>query len=258
MKAIERKRYILDELQRNGSVVITDLAERIQVSSMTIRRDLNAMAEDGMVTLEHGGAVLNSGSLFECSISFKNEINVSEKQRIAAKCMEYINEGDSVFLDAGTTPNELAALLRGKRNISVLTHSLLVANTTATMRNIKLIMCPGEFRENSMAFLGPLTDDFIQHFQIDTLFLALEGIDLTDGLSVVDVQDGHTKKVLVEKAKRVICMADHSKFSGDGMARMVFWSQVDVLVTADRTENRPLLDTIRRQGVKVITVPAAE
>ena len=101
MKAIERKRYILDELQRNGSVVITDLAERIQVSSMTIRRDLNAMAEDGMVTLEHGGAVLNSGSLFECSISFKNEINVSEKQRIAAKCMEYINEGDSVFSGCG-------------------------------------------------------------------------------------------------------------------------------------------------------------
>lgn len=157
MNAIERKRYILDELQRNGSVVITDLAERIQVSSMTIRRDLNAMAEDGMVTLEHGGAVLNNGSLFECSISFKSEINAAEKKRIAAKCMEYINEGDSIFLDTGTTPNELAMLLRGKRNISVLTHSLLVANTAATMRNIKLIMCPGEFRENSMGFLGPLT-----------------------------------------------------------------------------------------------------
>ena len=233
MNAIERKRYILDELQRNGSVVITDLAERIQVSSMTIRLDLNAMAEDGMVTLEHGGAVLNSGSLFECSISFKNEINVSEKQRIAAKCMEYINEGDSVFLDAGTTPNELAALLRGKRNISVLTHSLLVANTTATMRNIKLIMCPGEFRENSMAFLGPLTDDFIQHFQIDTLFLSLEGIDLTDGLSVVDVQDGHTKKALVEKAKRVICMADHSKFNKSFFYKIAPITDVDLVITDD-------------------------
>lgn len=231
MNAIERKRYILDELQRNGSVVITDLAERIQVSSMTIRRDLNAMAEDGMVTLEHGGAVLNSGSLFECSISFKNEINVSEKQRIAAKCMEYINEGDSVFLDAGTTPNELAALLRGKRNISVLTHSLLVANTTATMRNIKLIMCPGEFRENSMAFLGPLTDDFIQHFQIDTLFLSLEGINLNDGISVVDVQDGHTKKVLVEKAKRVICMADHTKFNKSFFYKIAPITNVDLVVT---------------------------
>ena len=102
MNAIERKRYILDELQRNGSVVITDLAERIQVSSMTIRRDLNAMAEDGMVTLEHGGAVLNNGSLFECSISFKSEINAAEKKRIAAKCMEYINEGDSIFLDTAS------------------------------------------------------------------------------------------------------------------------------------------------------------
>ena len=231
MNAIERKRYILNELQRNGSVVITDLAERIQVSSMTIRRDLNAMAEDGMVTLEHGGAVLNNGSLFEFNMSFKSEINATEKQRIAAKCMEYINEGDSIFLDAGTTPNEVAVLLRGKRNISVLTHSLMVANTTANMRNIKLIMCPGEFRENSMAFLGPLTDDFIQHFQIDTLFLSLEGIDLNDGLSVVDVQDGHTKKVLVEKAKRVICIADHSKFNKSFFYKIAPVADVDLVVT---------------------------
>ena len=220
MNAIERKRYILDELQRNGSVVITDLAERIQVSSMTIRRDLNAMAEDGMVTLEHGGAVLNNGSLFECSISFKSEINAAEKKRIAAKCMEYINEGDSIFLDTGTTPNELAMLLRGKRNISVLTHSLLVANTAATMRNIKLIMCPGEFRENSMGFLGPLTDDFIQCFQIDTLFLSLEGIDLNDGISVV-----------VEKAKRVICMADHTKFNKSFFYKIAPITNVDLVVT---------------------------
>ena len=134
MKAIERKRYILDELQRNGSVVITDLAERIQVSSMTIRRDLNAMAEDGMVTLEHGGAVLNSGSLFECSISFKNEINVSEKQRIAAKCMEYINEGDSVFLDAGTTPNELAALLRRWFDVDVIVSDEQMYQVAGTKR----------------------------------------------------------------------------------------------------------------------------
>ena len=231
MNAIERKRYILNELQRNGSVVITDLAERIQVSSMTIRRDLNAMAEDGMVTLEHGGAVLNNGSLFECNMRFKSVINATEKQRIAAKCMEYINEGDSIFLDAGTTPNEVAVLLRGKRNISVLTHSLMVANTTANMRNIKLIMCPGEFRENSMAFLGPLTDDFIQHFQIDTLFLSLEGIDLNDGLSVVDVQDGHTKKVLVEKAKRVICIADHSKFNKSFFYKIAPVADVDLVVT---------------------------
>ena len=229
----KRQEEIVQLVYERESITVAELKEILHSSESTIRRDLNAMAEDGMVTLEHGGAVLNSGSLFECSISFKNEINVSEKQRIAAKCMEYINEGDSVFLDAGTTPNELAALLRGKRNISVLTHSLLVANTTATMRNIKLIMCPGEFRENSMAFLGPLTDDFIQHFQIDTLFLALEGIDLTDGLSVVDVQDGHTKKVLVEKAKRVICMADHSKFNKSFFYKIAPITDVDLVITDD-------------------------
>lgn len=113
----------------------------------------------------------------------------------------------------------------------MLTHSLLVANTAATMRNIKLIMCPGEFRENSMGFLGPLTDDFIQCFQIDTLFLSLEGIDLNDGISVVDVQDGHTKKVLVEKAKRVICMADHTKFNKSFFYKIAPITDVDLVVT---------------------------
>lgn len=177
MNAIERKRYILDELQRNGSVVITDLAERIQVSSMTIRRDLMQRAEDGRVTLEHGGAVLNSGSLFECSISFKRDQCV-RKAAHRGQVYGVHQRRRFRFSGCGHHAQRVAALRCGKRNISVLTHSLLVANTTATMRNIKLIMCPGEFRENSMAFLGPLTDDFIQHFQIDTLFLSLEGIDL--------------------------------------------------------------------------------
>ena len=108
MNAIERKRYILDELQRNGSVVITDLAERIQVSSMTIRRDLNAMAEDGMVTLEHGGAVLNSGSLFECSISFKMRSMCPKSSASRPSVWSTSTKAIPFFLDAGTTPNELA------------------------------------------------------------------------------------------------------------------------------------------------------
>ena len=164
-------------------------------------------------------------------------------QRVVLRTsLGFKNTGDSGFVGRvrrqsvygfGRHTDQLATLqtLRGKRNISVLTHSLLVANTAATMRNIKLIMCPGEFRENSMGFLGPLTDDFIQCFQIDTLFLSLEGIDLNDGISVVDVQDGHTKKVLVEKAKRVICMADHTKFNKSFFYKIAPITDVDLVVT---------------------------
>ena len=147
------------------------------------------------VTLEHGGAVLINLARCEAGISCKSGVNVS-KRRIRRPGGVWVctsTKAIPFFWMRAPRPTRLAALLRGKRNISVLTHSLLVANTTATMRNIKLIMCPGEFREELHGFLGPLTDDFIQHFQIDTLFLSLEGIDLTDGLSVVDVQDGHTK-----------------------------------------------------------------
>ena len=213
MKNISRKQFILNKLQEQGSVTITELAEELQVSSMTIRRDLAALSSNGLVTLEHGGAMLNSGSMFEYTNKKKNEYMSQEKKKIAQKCLEYITEGDSVFLDAGTTAACVAELLRSKKNLIVMTHSLLAANALANAKKIKHIMCPGEFREQSMAYMGPLTDEFIENFQIDTLFLCVEGIDVEQGVSVVDILDGNTKKVLVKKARKVICIADHSKFN---------------------------------------------
>lgn len=250
MNGIERRQLLLKELEENGNIVITEQAQRLGVSTMTIRRDLNVLAANGLVTLEHGGAVINSGSLFEYNMLFKREIAPEEKQRIAAKCMEYINEGDSIYLDAGTTVNEVAVLLRKKKSINVLTHSLLVANTTMNMKNIKLIMCPGEFREQSMAFLGPLTDNFIQNFQIDTLFLSVEGIDLRDGVSVVDVLDGHTKKTLIQKAKRVICISDSSKFNKSFFYKIAPLSEIDLFIT-DKNLNPAVCEELLQNNIVV-------
>lgn len=231
MNGIERKQHLLKELEERGNIIITEQAERLGVSSMTIRRDLNALAANGLVTLEHGGAVLNNGSLIEYNMGMKRKIFPEEKRRIAVKCLEYINEGDSIYLDAGTTPNEVAMLLRKKKSINVLTHSLQVANTTMNMKNIKLIMCPGEFRERSMAFMGPLTDSFIQNFQIDTFFLSVEGIDLNGGVSVMDVLDGHTKKTLIQKAKRVVCISDSSKFGKSFFYKIAPLEAIDIFIT---------------------------
>lgn len=233
MKNISRKQFILNKLQEQGSVTITELAEELQVSSMTIRRDLAALSSNGLVTLEHGGAMLNSGSIFEYTIALKNEYMSQEKKKIAQKCLEYITEGDSVFLDAGTTAACVAELLRSKKNLIVMTHSLLAANALANAKKIKHIMCPGEFREQSMAYMGPLTDEFIENFQIDTLFLCVEGIDVEQGVSVVDILDGNTKKVLVKKARKVICIADHSKFNKSFFYKIAPLTDIDLIITDD-------------------------
>lgn len=253
MNRINRKQLILKKLQTTSTCSITMLAEELDVSSMTIRRDINALETKGIVTLENGFVVLNSGSLFEYSISQKQTIYLEEKKRIAQKALEYINDGDSIFLDAGTTPNQLAGLLNSKKNVLVLTHSLLVANSLANMSNIKLIMCPGEFRQASSAYMGPLTVEFISQFQIDTLFLGVDGISLDNGVSVPDIVDGYTKKCLIHNAKQVICIADSSKFGKNLLYGIAPLGEIDLIIT-DSNLDKKTSELFIKNNISFITV----
>lgn len=160
MNAIGRKQHIIQKLQKENYVDTNELAAELAVSAMTIRRDLNALAKSGLITVQHGGATLNSGSLFEFNMAMKNENQMTEKMRIAKKCLEYVHGGDSVYLDAGTTVSCLAPLLKGKENVLIMTHSLLAMDQLSDT-NLHVIMCPGEYRSDSLAFIGSLTDEFI-------------------------------------------------------------------------------------------------
>lgn len=232
MNIIERRRVILDTLQQDGSADITGLAKKLGVSSMTIRRDLKELAGSGSITITQGTAVLNDGALREYNMLVKHDIAVEEKRRIARYCLKYVTDGSSLFLDAGTTTRELATLIaRNGKSVNIMTHSLLAANELTGLKGSSMIMCPGEYRDMSMAFMGPLTDDFVRKFQIDVLFLSTEGIDCCGGVSVVDVADGHAKKVLIEQAKLVVLMVDSSKFEKAFFYQVASLGDIDVVVT---------------------------
>lgn len=253
MNTIARKRAVMQKLEEEGSVNIVELAQELNVSSMTIRRDLAKFAQDGLVRLEYGGAVLNDGSLFEYNMTMKKEQKLEEKRRIAEKCTEYINDGASIFLDAGTTVNEIAKLISNRKNLNVMTNSLLAANTLSKSKNIRVMMCPGFFRETSMAYMGQLTDSFINQFRIDVLFLGVEGVDLDTGVSVPDVTDGATKQHLVEHANEVVCMADSGKFQKSYFYNICPISKLDVLVT-DTGLDEEIADMYLDKGVNLIRV----
>lgn len=250
MNAIGRKQYIIQKLQKENYVDTTELAAELAVSAMTIRRDLNALTKSGLVTVQHGGATLNSGSLFEFNMTMKNENRMTEKMRIAQKCLEYVHGGDSIYLDAGTTVSCLAPLLKDRENILIMTHSLLAMNQLSDSDQ-PVIMCPGEYRRDSQAFMGSLTDEFVSQFQIDTLFLGVEGIDLNGGFSVPHIADGTTKRTLVKKAKRVICMADSSKFDSAYYFSIAPLQDVDLIVT-DPGISPEMLEKYTSAGVRVI------
>lgn len=231
MNGIERKLSIMKKIQEEGRVNVADLASEHGVSAMTIRRDLSKFAKEGLITLEYGGAVLNSGALFEYNMAMKQGEYQEEKRRIARQCATYINDGDSIFLDAGTTICELARLLINRKNLIVMTDSLLAANVLSKSNSIEIIMCPGKFRETSMAYMGQLTDEFVSSFKIDKLFLAVEGVDSERGVSVPNTIDGMTKRNLIKCSKKIICATDSSKFGKQHYFNICGFSDIDIMVT---------------------------
>lgn len=253
MRTKDRLKTIIQELQSKGQVNTVELAESLEVSTMTIRRDLNKFAHQGLITLTHGGAIINRGSLFEHNTSLKEDVMVQEKRNIAKYCVDLISDGDSIFLDGGTTTKEIAVLLLDRKNIVVLTNSLYCATALSAAKGITLIMVPGEFRETSMAFLGPFTNEFIAKFKIDIVFLPCEGFDPIFGASVPNTKDADTKRFLAKHAKKIILVADSSKLGSSYLCNICSVEDVDLLVT-DSGANLDILSQFRSKGLEVITV----
>ena len=250
MRGTERRLAILQVIRENGHADSSDLAERFGVSTMTIRRDLAKLQEEGLVTTEYGGAVLNEGTLYEHDMYMKQLEYQEEKVRIAERCASLVHEGEAVFLDSGTTVLELARILARRSDITVMTHSLLVANAF-TSSACDFVMCPGTFRPKSMAYMGQLTDRFVAGFRFDRMFLSVEGVDAGLGVSVPDITDGITKAAIVDSSNWVCCMADSSKLGQNFHCRICGWDKIDMLVT-DAPDDDDALDSYRRLAEVVV------
>lgn len=253
MKAIKRRRDIIEYLEANQTAYISELSEHLNVSAMTIRRDLNAFAEQGLVTLIHGGAVLNRGVSFTYSRRFRKQKLHAEKRRIAQYCANLVNEGSSVFIDCGSTPEEIAEMLVNKKNIVVLTNSLPVANILSAAKNLKLIMAPGVFYDKPQGFLGQFTTEFISRFKIDILFLGGDGIDSQRGATNPDIIDSSTKRSLVKQAVRTIFAADHTKLGTSSFISIADLKELSLVVT-DTGADAQIVTELRSHGLEIVLV----
>lgn len=253
MSTISRRKSILAMLEKGEMIKTADLSGQLNVSVMTIRRDLNSLAEDGIITLTHGGAVLNRGALFEHNMLYKQETLNDEKHRIGEFCTRFVNEGDAVFIDTGSTALKVAEALADNKNLLVVSHSLAAQQMLARSPGIKLISAPGVFREKTYGFLGQLTCEFVKGFRFDTLFLGVEGVDVEHGFTVPDIMDGETKRALVNQANQVVAVADFTKIGVSYFMTIVPLDKVDILVTNENADPA-VIEAIRKQGVTVYLV----
>lgn len=250
MSQIERRKEILRLLIRDGYGSVPMLARSLDVSEMTIRRDLRALEQEGLIRRTHGGAVSSRLSQVELDYRVRLNQNVDAKKRIAKHAAALVESGDVIFLDAGTTVLAMAPYLLEHMPLTVVTHSLAVAEQMAGYEGVHLILVGGELRRDIMCLVGPLTQQSLQTFQVRYAFLGSGGIDVNRGLTHSTLEEVPVKRVAVGIAEKVIALVDSSKFGRKGIMYYLPLDEVDMIIT-DSDCNPEQLGQLKQNGVHV-------
>jgi len=248
-KRLDRLRAMV---RQTRVVRIDDLARLLKVSPATIRRDLDQLESLGEIRRVHGGAVGIESRLEEPLFDDKTAIAAREKHRIAQAALKFIQPGDTIYLDGGSTVLELARLVRERTNLTVVTNSLRAALELAG-RGPRLILIGGELRRLSQTLVGPLTRLLIEQLNVDTAFMGTIGLTVEAGLTTTDPGEAYTKQRVSDRARRVILLTDRSKIGKVSFSRAGELSQVDMLIT-DKGLDQAWAGEIREQGVEVVLV----
>lgn len=234
MLAELRRQKIMEELHCRGGVRLSELSELFAVSEMTVRRDLDALEESGLVERVHGGAVLAQRATEEPGFDTKILRQRAEKQAIADRAAQLVTPGSAVALSAGTTTWALARRLAAREQVTVVTNSMNVwQELQGTREGRTVILTGGEFRTPSDALVGPTADAAIRSLNFDLLFLGVHGIDPVAGLTTPNISEAETNRAFIARCRRLVVVADHTKWMTRSLCTMAPLAQVDVLVTDD-------------------------
>lgn len=236
MLAHQRQVRILAELRRTGAVRVSDLTEMLDVSDMTIRRDLENLVASGIARKVHGGAVLAGQVAHEPGFAVKSQLEQSAKHAIAARAASLIQPGAAIALSAGTTTWAMAPLIVTIPGLTVVTNSTTVADAIATLdpTNQISVVLTGGVRTPSAALVGPVADRAIATMHVDQLFLGVHGMDERIGFTTPNLAEAATNRALIACAREVIVVADSSKWGVVGLADIAPLTAAHVVVTDDR------------------------
>ncbi|WP_411084715.1 DeoR/GlpR family DNA-binding transcription regulator [Streptomyces sp. cmx-18-6] len=240
--AEQRRALILDEVRRRGGVRVNELTRRLNVSDMTIRRDLDALARQGVIEKVHGGAVpVVEASTHEPGFEVKSALEPSAKEDIARTAAALALPGSAIALSGGTTTYALARRLLDVPDLTVVTNSVRVADVfhdaqrpspgRAARPGAATVVLTGGVRTPSDSLVGPVADRAIDSLHFDVLFLGVHGISAEAGLSTPNLAEAETNRRFVRSARRVVVVADHTKWGTVGLSSFAALDEVDTFVT---------------------------
>jgi DeoR family transcriptional regulator, fructose operon transcriptional repressor len=253
MYAEERQQAIARLVNQRGRMSVNQLAREYDVTTETVRRDLSTLERMGLVRRVHGGVVPPSSlSLIEAGLRERDQVNTERKERIARAALDQLPPvGGSILLDAGTTTSRLASLLPPDHSLTVVTHGVPIAARLAGQRQIDLRLLPGRVRRTTQAAVGADTVAVLSHLRVDVTFLGTNGVTAEHGLTTPDPDEAAVKRALIASGRRVVALADASKFGVETAVRFAAPGEIDVLVTdsdVSSTDRRALT----KAGIEVV------
>ncbi|MFH5833678.1 transcriptional repressor AgaR [Halalkalibaculum sp. DA3122] len=250
---VDRRDRILQKIRSEGSVRVDELSEEFEVSSVTIRNDLDFFEEKGLIHRTYGGALLLNNVYNDPSIEEKEKLNIEEKRRIGEYAAGLIQDNESIILDSGSTTREIALRIKGKQNLTVMSNAINIAMELIGSEDMQVMLTGGVLRNKSYSLVGPEAERTMQNYYFDKLFLGADGLDLEHGLTTSNPLEAQLNRIMVERSNTVIAVMDSTKFGRHSFSYICNLDPVDTVIT-DVNISEEFEDKLKKQDLLVVKV----
>lgn len=247
----ERHAAIMDMLIQQNSIPVSDMSERLQVSSVTIRKDLTELERAKKLYRSHGKAILISPYINNRNVNVKEKLCIEEKRLIGRVAASLITNDDSIMLASGTTMHALARSIEVKHKITVVSASLQASEILAGNENVEIIQLGGILRHSSLSVVGSYAETILSNFFCSKLFLGVDGIDLEFGITTTDMREANLNQQMMRAAQKTIVLADSTKFGRRGFSKIADMEEVDLIIT-DSHVKPATVKRIEEMGIEIV------
>ncbi|MEF9923180.1 MAG: DeoR/GlpR family DNA-binding transcription regulator [Muribaculaceae bacterium] len=252
----ERHSIILDMLITQNSILVNDLADKLDVSSVTIRKDLTELEKDKKLYRSHGSAILIDPYINNRTINEKEKLYSEEKRLIGKEAAALITKDDSILIASGTTVRALANAIQPHNKLTVITASLQIAEILSLNEDIDIIQLGGMLRHSSISVVGQYAEHILVNFSCSKLFLGVDGIDLDFGITTTNLMEATLNKEMINASQKIIVLADSSKFGRKGFSKIADMQEIDIIIT-DSNVPPAVVRRIEEMGIEIIIAPAS-
>ncbi len=247
----ERHKYILNTLQKEGFVKVVDIARKLDVTTVTVRKDLKLLEEKGLLYRTHGSASPINPHIPDKNVKEKEKIRIKEKQLIGIAASRLIEDDDAIIVNSGSTICTFAEQIEPKGKLTVVTSSIKVTSILSENESIHVSQLGGALRRSSMSVIGSYTLSFLKNITCSKVFLGVDGIDPDFGVTTSNVEEAELNRAMMDASLKTIVLCDSSKFGRKGFGKICSLDKIDAIVT-DKGITYSMCKLLEEQGVEVI------